>query len=437
MTAAESVLVGQVVDFVRWVGGGRKLTQTGALTLADARVLIERLGTGDELDPAIGERVFKTKSSVELLGLSLIVEWAKAARLVRVVRGRLVPVKKTTALLERPVELWMALFEVVGRLGPAFLPSGWSESFLRREFAAGFAALRSALYSRDGAVGLDELCDLVWHTVTAPYVLDDATDIQLTTARRMNDRDVRRTLGTLTRLGVVTLTEDSAELTAAGRRGTRRLRGEPEPGDPIHQITVTLAEVTDPLVWRRLLIPATMPLSRLHDVIQTAMGWRNCHLHSFTDGNRTYGPPDPELEFTDERSVRLGDLDLDRGAISYTYDFGDDWEHEIVIEALGAAQPGESYPRCIGGGGACPPEDCGGPPGYAHLREVLADPGDEEHDDMVRWLGLGCAREFDPAAFDIELVNHELRAISDCSGIGMRRSGSRLPRSGTPTGAHR
>ncbi|MGH3855781.1 MAG: plasmid pRiA4b ORF-3 family protein [Pseudonocardiaceae bacterium] len=385
VTAAESVLVRQVVDFVRWVGDGRKLTQTGALTLADARVVIDRLGTGDELDPAIGERVFKTKSSVELLGLNLIVEWAKAAR------------------------LWMALFEVVERLGPAFLPSGWSESFLRMEFAAGFDALRSALYSRDGAVGLDELCDLVWHTVTAPYVLDDATDIQLTTARRMNDRDVRRTLSTLARLGAVTLTEDSAELTAAGRRGTCRMRGEPEPGDPVYQITVTLANVTDPPVWRLLLIPATMSLSGLHGVIQTAMGWQNCHLHSFTHGNRTYGPPDPELEFTDERSVRFGAFDVEGGALGYTYDFGDSWDHEILIEALGAARPGERYPRCIGGGGACPPEDCGGPPGYTHLREVLADPGDEEHDDMVRWLGLEHADEFDPAAFDIEVVNRQLR----------------------------
>ncbi|MGH3837148.1 MAG: plasmid pRiA4b ORF-3 family protein [Pseudonocardiaceae bacterium] len=413
VTAAtvEPVLVGQVVDFVRWVGDGRKLTQKGAVTLADARVLIDRLGTGDEIDPAIGERVFKTKSSVELLGLTLIVEWAKAARLVRVVRGRLLPVKKATVLLDRPAELWMALFEVLGQLGPAFLPTGWGESLMRSEFASGAGALLSALHGRNGAVGLDELCDLAWHTVTAPYLLDSATDMQLATARRMNDRDVRRTLGTLARLGAVTLTEDSAELTAAGRQGTRRMRGEPEPGDPVHQFTVTLAEVADPPVWRQLLIPATMPLSRLHDVIQTAMGWQDCHLHSFTDGTRTYGLPDPELEFTDERSVRFGDLDLDRGAIRYTYDFGDDWEHEIVVEALGTAEPGESYPRCIGGGGACPPENCGGPPGYERLREILADPGDAEHDDMMMWLGLEHACEFDPVAFDIELVNRRLVAL--------------------------
>jgi hypothetical protein len=197
---------------------------------------------------------------------------------------------------------------------------------------------------------------------------------------------------------------------APGRHGTRRLRGEPEPGDPVHQITVTLAEVADPPV-RRLLIPAAMPLSRLHDVIQTAMGWQDHHLHSFTVGNRSYGLPDLELAFTDERSVRFGDLDIDRGAIRYTYDFGDDWEHEIVVEAIGTAEPGERYPRCIGGEGACPPEDCGGPPGYEDLRKILADPADGEHDAMVMWMGLEYASEFDPAAFDIERVNSELGAV--------------------------
>ncbi|MGH3865283.1 MAG: plasmid pRiA4b ORF-3 family protein [Pseudonocardiaceae bacterium] len=410
---AEAALVGQVVDFVRWVGDGRKLTQKGAITLADARVLVNRLGTGDEIDPAIGERVFKTTSSVELLGLGLIVEWAKAARLVRVVRGRLVPVKKAAALLERPAELWMALFESFGRrLGTAFLPAGWGESFMRREFAAGADALLSALHGRGGVVGLDELCNLAWDAVRARYVLDDATEQQLATARRMNDRDVRRTLAALAQLSAVTLTENSAELTAIGRYGTRRMRGEPEPGDPVHRITVTLADVTQPRVWRRLLIPTAMPLSQLHGVIQTAMGWQDYHLHSFTDGRRTYGPPDPELEFIDERSVRFGDLDVEDGPIGYTYDYGDGWEHEIVVEAVGVAEPGECYPRCVDGEGACPPEDCGGSPGYEHLREVLADPGDDEHDDMVTWLGLNHAREFDPTAFDVEAVNRRLATVS-------------------------
>ncbi|MGH3613406.1 MAG: plasmid pRiA4b ORF-3 family protein [Pseudonocardia sp.] len=407
--AAESALVGQVVDFVRWVGDGRKLTQTGAVTLGDARVLVARLGTADELDPAVGDRVFKTKSSVELLGLNLIVEWAKAARLVRIVHGRLVPVKKASRLLDRPAQLWTALFEAFGRIGPAFLPTGWGESFMRSEFAVGADALLSALHGRAGSVGLDELYELAWDAVTARYLLDNAIEIQLTTARKVNDRDVWRTLAVLTQLGAVTQAEGQVELTALGRSESRRLRGEPAPGDPVHQIIVTLTEVTDPPVWRRLLIPAAMPLHQLHDVIQTAMGWQDHHLHSFADGTRTYGHPDPELGFIDERSVRLGDLD--GGRIQYTYDFGDGWEHEIVVETIGVAVPGGRYPRCIGGEGACPPEDCGGAPGYEHLREVLADPADAEHDEMVEWLGLDHTSAFDPTAFDIELVNRQLFAV--------------------------
>jgi Plasmid pRiA4b ORF-3-like protein len=218
-------------------------------------------------------------------------------------------------------------------------------------------------------------------------------------------------LHALASLGAVTLVEDSVELTAVGRHGTCHLRGEPEPGDPVHQITVTLAEVADPPVWRRLLIPAAMPLSGLHDVIQTAMGWQDRHPHSFTDGSRGYGFPDLELAFIDERSVRLGDLAINRCAIRYTYDFGDDWEHVIVIEALTVAEPGGRYPRCIDGEGACPPEDCGEPPSYERLREILADAGDEEHDAMVMWMGLEHTSEFDPAAFDIERVNRELGAV--------------------------
>lgn len=407
---ADSDLIRQVVDLVKWTGNGRRLTQTGAVTLADARILVGRLHTGDEIDPVIGDQVVKTRSSVELVGLTLVVEWAKAARLLRVEKGRLIPVKKATQLLDRPAELWMALFEAFGKLGTAFLPTGWAESFLRPQYASGSEALLAALHNGDGPVELAELTELVWTTVTAPYALDGATERQLATARRLNDRDVRSTLWLLAEMGAATLTDTAAELTAVGRSAMRRRRGEPEPGDPVHEITVTLADVADPAVWRRLLIPAAMPLSTLHQVIQAAMGWQNYHLHTFTDGRRTYGAPDPELPVADERRVRFRDLDIKR-TIGYTYDFGDDWDHQIVVHAVGAAEPGQRYPRCVGGAGACPPEDCGGAPGYINLKEILENPSDEEHASMVRWLGLEHASEFDRAAFDIDLVNRRLAAL--------------------------
>ncbi len=363
--AAESALLKQVVETVRWIGDGRKLTQTGALTLADARVLVPLLDTGDQLDPAIGDRVYKTKSSTELLDLSLIVGWAKVAGLVRVVRGRLVPVKKAAALLDRPAQLWMTLFESFPRVGPVFLPSGWGQSILRAELESGTRALLGELHRHGGAVAQRELCELVWAVVTAPYILDDASDQQLDTARKMNDRDVRRILAALARLGAVTYSEDSAELTALGRYAIGRSQGEPEPGDPVLRVTITLADV-EPRVWRQLLIAAAMPLDRLHQVIQTAMGWENYHLHSFTDGKRTYGQPDPDLDFVDERTVRLGDLKVDR--LYYTYDFGDGWEHEILLEPAGHGRSGSSLPPLHQRRGSLPAR------GLRRLRRLPAPP---------------------------------------------------------------
>src|SRR3954471_15022104 len=125
---AKSDLVGQVCAFVHWVGVGRKLTQTGRITLADARTLVDVLGTDDVIDPTIGGRLFRTKSSQELFHLTLIVEWAKSARLVRKTGDRLVPVKKNAVLLDDTPALWLALFTVFDRLGEAFLPSGFGES---------------------------------------------------------------------------------------------------------------------------------------------------------------------------------------------------------------------------------------------------------------------------------------------------------------------
>ena len=115
--AEKAPLTGRIRSFLAWVGPGRKLTATGRIGLADARDLVELLGTGDTIDPEIGGRVFKTKSSEELAHLSRIVAWAKAARLVRVTGTRLVPVKKNAAPAERPLDLVLAPLEAYPRLG--------------------------------------------------------------------------------------------------------------------------------------------------------------------------------------------------------------------------------------------------------------------------------------------------------------------------------
>ncbi len=182
----------------------------------------------------------------------------------------------------------------------------------------------------------------------------------------------------------------------------------------IMQLKIKLLGVTKPPVWRRLQLRADTRLDQLHEILQAALGWENYHMHVFSFGDEEFGIPDPELGFSDERQVTLGEL-TDVGArFRYTYDFGDDWQHEITVEDLLGADPDTHYPALIAAKGACPPEDCGGPWGYANLRQILADPNHDEHQDMLEWLGLDNASDFDPAAIATETIDHEL-ALSGAS----------------------
>jgi hypothetical protein len=139
---------------------------------------------------------------------------------------------------------------------------------------------------------------------------------------------------------------------------------------------------------------------------QAPMGWTDTHLHAFEAGGVDYGPVDPELDHEDERRTAIGDLLSEpRDRMRYVYDFGDYWQHDIVVEKVLAAERGTRYPVCLTGKGRRPPEDCGGVWGYADLREKLADPTHEEHADMLDWLGLETAAEFDAHAFDVDEVN--------------------------------
>ena len=124
-----------------------------------------------------------------------------------------------------------------------------------------------------------------------------------------------------------------------------------------------------------------------------------------------YGVADRELEIRSAATKRLSQVAPGAGdRLSYTYDFGDDWEHGILVEAVDDAEAGVSYPRCVAGRRACPPEDCGGIWGYSDLLEILADPAHKEHEDRLEWLGLSSAAEFDPDAFDLDQVNSGLSA---------------------------
>ena len=165
----------------------------------------------------------------------------------------------------------------------------------------------------------------------------------------------------------------------------------------IFQLKVSLADVTPP-VWRRVLVPGGYTLDRLHRVIQHAMGWQDCHLHSFDIDGVQYAQPDPDGELSpcDELDARLDAVAAKGSRFLYTYDFGDWWEHEVTVEDVLVAEPDERYPVCVDGERACPPEDVGGAFGYRAFLAALADPEHPDHGPMRVWVGGA----FDPADFD-------------------------------------
>jgi Plasmid pRiA4b ORF-3-like protein len=187
----------------------------------------------------------------------------------------------------------------------------------------------------------------------------------------------------------------------------------PESGTLVYQLKITLHGVSGPPVWRRVLVRADVTLRSLHGVIQQAMGWDDGHMHVFSTGGQEYGSPDPELGHVSDNKVRLSQVLTGPGdQLRYTYDFGDDWEHDILLEETRTAVPGEAYPSCVTGKGACPPEDCGGAWGYAELKEVLADPSHGDHQDMLDWLGLDNGADFDPKEFSPAEVNARLSPLA-------------------------
>ena len=194
----------------------------------------------------------------------------------------------------------------------------------------------------------------------------------------------------------------------------------------VYQLKVTLLD-TSPPVWRRFLAPAEVSLDRLHLMLQQVMGWENYHLYRFQIASAEYSELDDDeqddwLDYEDSRQATLGRLVSDRGTrFLYVYDFGDNWRHELWLEDVLEGKPDAGYPLCVGGRRACPPEDCGGPWGYAEMLEVVADPDHPEHLDRVEWLGEG----FDPDAFDADRVDRMLAGFRQRRGY-TRKQGQYL-----------
>ena len=173
---------------------------------------------------------------------------------------------------------------------------------------------------------------------------------------------------------------------------------------PIFVMRIELEEV-EPLVWRQFRVDPLCTLPLLHLIVQHVMGWNDSHLHCFTDGVRRFGPRGPDVDddlWIDERRYRLYSLATEPGeTFGYTYDFGDNWHHRLIVEETVERSRSIVHPKVIGGANACPPEDVGGPPGYSQLKIVLANPDLRQYQEMRDWAG----QRFDPARFDVEYQN--------------------------------
>jgi len=213
----------------------------------------------------------------------------------------------------------------------------------------------------------------------------------------------------------------------------------------IYQLRVVL-EGFKPPVWRRLLVPADYTLGDLHHVLQAAFQWTDCHLHGYVlhdrrlrkpteqlptlnddvsyldimtalHGRRSFGPartpfgdPLDGVGDDDEDTVTLADVLTDEKIkLVYTYDFGDNWDHTIQLQKKLEPEAKQTYPTCTAGKRASPPEDCGGPPGYLHLVEALADENHADHEDLMEWHG----EAIDPEAFDLDEVNADIARVAE------------------------
>jgi hypothetical protein len=181
--------------------------------------------------------------------------------------------------------------------------------------------------------------------------------------------------------------------------------------DTIARLKITLNDV-EPAVLRRIEVPFDIRLDRLHLTIQAAMGWTNTHLYEIRARDVGWGIPDRDWVDgpLDARKACLGDVLEDAGAktLRYLYDFGDGWEHTIKVERLVDPQPGVLYPRLIDASGRCPPEDVGGPWGYAAFLEAIGDPKHERYAEFNEWL----SDDFDPNVVDPGWLAEEVTVLA-------------------------
>jgi pRiA4b ORF-3-like protein len=367
----DCVALDRAARIAEWVGGGKPLTPKGVLRPGDVR---QAAGVVGVTVPA------KFRSAADVLAWHL--PWSVA------VAAGMVTVESDQVVAEPPVDVTPELW-LVGLA--AALSAAFDDENGAGALAVGRVAL-TELETRKARTATD-LYRTVWHEIADDYDLDywrlrEAGGYEQSGA----------TLITIfTEFGMIT---EQARLTELGRWALSELiaRGDGVAAGPpavaagmICQLKITLTGVS-PACWRRVLVSADTTLYGLHWVIQAAMRWDDDHLHAFTVGRSRYG--DPGHGMSDEDGLTVGGaFTRSRKTIGYTYDFGDDWRHDITLEKTHDVQPDTAYPVCVAGSGAVPVED-------SMNRMIKFD-----QDDINRRLGALPARE-EHAVFDktIEMI---------------------------------
>jgi hypothetical protein len=371
-----------VVEPYRWfltrIGDGVKLTGAGHVPPALVGEAMRALGWDAHWIGA-ASREDVTRPVAELR------DTARRLGLVRVHRNELRPTATGRRLADDPVALWHHL--------AARLPLGRSES----------DRIAGLLWLLGVAAGLPHPEDAVaegmnllgWVSGETGKPLDRLTAFLV----------VRDTVWTVfDRLGLIGprhATQPLSSSAAALARAALQREESPAPVTvgPAVELTVTLRDVAPP-VWRRLVVPEQMTLRDLDRLLQVAMGWQGTHLSIFELHGRSWGDVEDLDDVGDPRMVTVGSIP-DGTVFRYDYDFGDGWEHDVRVEGRRTAEA----PTCLAGARACPPEDCGGPPGYARMLEILTSPRHPEHADVRAWLG----GPFDAERFDAVVATRRMR----------------------------
>lgn len=188
--------------------------------------------------------------------------------------------------------------------------------------------------------------------------------------------------------------------------------------DQIARICITLDHMK-PAIWRRVELPLSNSLKTLHRAIQAVMLLKNDHLFCFDVGEASYGirfdDDDMDSPTRDASNLRLAKI-VERGIkdFTYTYDFGDDWRHSIVIENVIPAVPAMDYPRFIDGERRAPPEDVGGLPGFEAFLDAMVKPRHPARKSMLQWYGI----PFDPQDISLDKIQARIAKLAKQRAAG-------------------